>query len=113
MYTYNCFIKRVIDGDTFIGIVDLGFSVKKEERFRVANIDTPESWRPKTESEKKHGEAAKKRAIELLEGKTLVIKTGKTGKYGRYITEVILPDNLDYARVMIQEGFEKRDNYTD
>jgi len=112
MHEYKCFVKRVVDGDTFVGIVDLGFRMTTEQRFRVANIDTPESWRPTTESEREHGNAAKQRAKELLEGKTVNIRTNKTGRYNRWIADVSLDDNSNYATIMINEGFQKRDTYT-
>jgi len=111
MYEYKCTIKRVIDGDTFIGIVDLGFGNSTEQKFRIADIDTPESWRPTTEAERTHGNAANDRAKELLDGKTIHIRTSKTGKYGRWIASVMLNDGSDYATVMISEGFQKREDY--
>jgi len=111
MYEYKCKIIRIVDGDTFIGQVDLGFNMTTEQRFRVDKIDTPESWRPKTESEREHGNAATVRANELLSGKTVHIRTNKTGKYNRWIASVMLNDGSDYATVMINEGFQKRDHY--
>ena len=113
MYTYNANILRVVDGDTVTAEVDLGFSIKRKEKFRIAEFDAPESWRPKTNSERAHGNEAKSRAKELLENQEVTIKTGKQGKYGRYIAYIILPDGRDYATTMINEGFSKRDSYTD
>ena len=44
MYEYKVKeIAKVVDGDTVDVIVDLGFSLFKKERCRVAGIDTPES----------------------------------------------------------------------
>ena len=43
MYTY--FVKsvdRIVDGDTVDISIDLGFSLTKKERVRLAGIDTPE-----------------------------------------------------------------------
>jgi len=111
MYEYKCKVLRVVDGDTFIGQVDLGFNMTTQQRFRVDGIDTPETYRPKTESERAHGKEATARAIELLDSKTISIRTNKTGKYNRWIATVILNDGSDYSTVMINEGFEKRDNY--
>lgn len=111
MYKYKCKVLRVVDGDTFIGRVDLGFKVTTEQRFRVKGIDTPESYRPTTEAERIHGKAATKRAKELLDGKIVYIKTSKTGKFGRWIASVTLDDGIDYTTVMINEGFEKREDY--
>lgn len=124
MYEYKCKVIRVVDGDTFDGEVDLGFGVKKTERFRVAGLDTPETWRPKTEAEKAHGIKATQRAMQLLHHKTVVVRTHKKGKYGRYIAEVQFIDDRgnsgytlfakDYTTIMIEEGFQKKkENYYD
>jgi len=113
MYTYNAKILRVVDGDTVTAEVDLGFSIRRKEKFRIAEFDAPESWRPKTQEERIHGNAAKARAMELLTGQEVTIRTGKQGKYGRYIAYIDLPDGRDYATTMIQEGFSKRKSYSD
>ena len=44
MYEYQVKeIVRVVDGDTVDVIIDLGFSLTKKERVRLAGIDAPES----------------------------------------------------------------------
>ena len=113
LYKYNTKIVRVVDGDTFEVDIDLGFNVNIRQKIRVAEFDAPESWRPKTKAEKLHGNEAKSRAKELLEGREVLITTEKQGKYGRYIAYIILPDGRDYATTMIEEGFSKRNSYTD
>jgi endonuclease YncB( thermonuclease family) len=43
-FVYNATLDRIIDGDTFDCILDLGFDVKlHKQRVRLAGIDTPES----------------------------------------------------------------------
>ena len=43
-YTYNCTLVRVVDGDTIVCNIDLGFDVVLSEQFiRLAGIDAPES----------------------------------------------------------------------
>lgn len=114
MHEYKARITRVIDGDTFEATVDLGFNVWIDATFRVLNLDTPETHRPSCKAEKIHGERAKARAKELLEGKELVIRTFKgdeTGKYGRYLASVALEDGRDYASVMEAEGLVKLFSY--
>ncbi len=101
------FKARVIDGDTFKGEVDLGFDVRITRHFRMFGIDTPEIFKPKTESERVKGILAKDRASELLLDKEVDVKLHGTEKYGRALVEVILPDNRDYTNLMIQEGFSK------
>jgi len=113
MYEYKAFVKRVVDGDTFDAIVDLGFTVSVLQRFRVKFIDTPESWRPKTLSEKEHGLAALKFVTELLDGKEIILTSVKIAVYNRYEAIVVLPDGRDLATVLREAGFEKRPEYKD
>ena len=117
MYDYNAYIERVVDGDTVDAVVDLGFGVVMNMRFRVIAenheyFDTPETYRPKTESERAHGKEASARATELLEGKNVVISSVKKGKY-RYLGKILLNNGEDYGDKMINEGFQKRESYED
>ncbi len=113
-YIYNATVENVVDGDTIDCLVDLGFNTTNRIRFRIkddeAYFDTPETWRPKTEAEEAHGEAAKARAKELLEGKKVVLRSAKKGKY-RYVAEVFMEDGSSYTDLMIAEGFQKKDSY--
>lgn len=108
LYLYKATITNVVDGDTMDAKIDVGFGVTVTHRLRIEKLDTPETWRPKTEAEYQHGMKAKEKAKELLEGKTLLIKTGKeTGVYGRYLADIQLENGDDYAQYMIAEGYQK------
>lgn len=116
LFTYRAKILRVVDGDTIDALVDLGFSIQVKMRFRVIALshdyfDTPETWRPKTDAERKHGEAATSRAKELLEGNEVILVSEKRGKY-RYLCKILLSDDTDYGDKMVAEGFQKKDSYT-
>lgn len=112
MYKYKGYVKRVVDGDTVDAVLDLGFGMTTEQRLRIDDFDAPESWRPRNEAEKIHGEAAKARAVELLMGKELIFITSKDiGIYGRYGASIILPDGTKFKDIMIQEGFQKKESY--
>ena len=64
-FVYRATLDRVVDGDTFDCILDLGFDVKlHKQRVRLHGIDTPES-RTRDLAEKKLGLAAKERLKEL------------------------------------------------
>lgn len=41
-YVYRAVATRIIDGDTFIARVDLGFRVSVEINVRIQGVDTPE-----------------------------------------------------------------------
>ena len=112
MYTYYALIVRVVDGDTVDAEVDLGFSLKYKARFRIKELDTPETWRPKSDAERAHGKAATAFATELLLDKNVILKTEPVvGIYGRYMASIVLSDGNDFAEVMISAGLQKRDNY--
>lgn len=111
-YHFKGKVDRVVDGDTVDATLDLGFGIWMKQRFRIDDFDAPETFRPKNEAERKHGKAAKKRAIELLMDKDLIFTTSKKiGVYGRYGASITLQDGRKFSEVMINEGYEKRDNY--
>ena len=86
MYEYRAKLIRCVDGDTADFLVDLGFKVFKEIRTRFLGVDTPERG---------HADfnIAKNKLQLLLENQKdeedwIVIKTGKTGKYGRWLVDI-------------------------
>ena len=111
MYQYKAIVTRVVDGDTFDCTIDLGFRIYTKQRIRVSNLNTPETWRPKSESERKHGIQATVRAKELVEGKQIILDSEYSGIYDRWSARVTLEDGRLYADVMISEGFEKLEIY--
>ena len=86
MYEYRIKkVVKVVDGDTLDLEIDLGFSLTKKERCRVAGIDTPEC-RTRDKEEKQYGMAAKVYMAGMLKKATnLRVKTEKDGKYGRML----------------------------
>ena len=114
MYNYRCVILRVIDGDTVDVDIDLGFSVwLKNQRVRLAGIDTPES-RTQDLAEKAHGLAAKSRLSELLPqgGKFEIATTINKNdsdlheKFGRILGDFIIPGTPNSANyILINEGY--------
>lgn len=119
MYEYSGFVMNVVDGDTLDIVVDLGFGITNKIRVRLKNIDTPEMWHPKTKAEGIHGKAAKLFVEDKVLNKqiTLVTYKDKTGKYGRYLAEIVYADSDGIGKFLGDElkvyGFEKRETYTD
>ena len=112
MYQYNAIITKVVDGDTVHACVDLGFNISYSIKVRLADIDTPETYRPKSEAERQHGYEAKTRLTELVDGVEVTITSKKDpGIYGRYTAEIFLPDGMSVADILKAEGFEKLDSY--
>ncbi len=116
LYHYRVDVTRVVDGDTFHGEIDLGFHITKTETFRLADIDTPETWRPRNEAEKAHGMEATEFVRNLIEGQTVICKSVADGKYGRYIVRVFLSeddytDDKSLSEILVESDFSKRDEY--
>ena len=106
MYEYKVKeVTKVVDGDTVDVIVDLGFSLFKKERCRVAGIDTPES-RTRDKKEKVYGLEAKAYLKGLLSSaENLRVRTEKDGKYGRMLGWLYC-DNIEGSinHLMIESG---------
>ena len=106
-------INRVVDGDTIDVTLDLGFSLTKKERVRIAGVDTPEkSTRDK--EEKALGIDAtnwmKEKLNNTIKGdEELTIRTelvGGVGKYGRLLGWIYVGDDtVSLNEQMITEGY--------
>ena len=89
LYTYKVNqVLRVIDGDTMIVSIDLGFNLALTQTIRIKGIDAPET-RTTAFKEKARGLAAKAFAETWLQDKPLLIKTTKNDKYGRMLGDFI------------------------
>ena len=98
-------IKKVIDGDTFDCIMDLGFDVLLEARVRMMGMDTPES-RTRDLEEKKFGLLAKEYLIMKLEAEDIIVTTevdNEKGKFGR-ILGWVWADDVNINQQMIDEN---------
>ena len=106
-------INRVVDGDTIDVTLDLGFSLTKKERVRIAGVDTPEK-RTRDKEEKILGIDAtnwmKDRLSQAIKGdEELTIRTelkGGVGKYGRLLGWLYVGDaTISLNELMIEEGY--------
>ncbi|MCK5180132.1 MAG: thermonuclease family protein [Candidatus Omnitrophica bacterium] len=81
-YVYKAIVERVIDGDTLLLRIDLGFQVWKEQRVRLAGIDAPAMDEPE-------GRKAYKFVLDQLAKVDFVmVKTNKIDIYGRYVGHI-------------------------
>ena len=90
MFEYNCKVRRVIDGDSIVCDIDLGFSHWIHgEHIRLDGIDTPES-RTTDLDEKYFGKLATEFVLEWVEenGPDFRIQTTHKDKYGRYLGKI-------------------------
>jgi endonuclease YncB( thermonuclease family) len=82
-YLYRCRVVRVIDADTLLAHVDLGFEVIKEQRVRLSLVDAPEA---KTRAGRRAADWVRER---LATAGQVVVKTVKAGDaHGRYVAHV-------------------------
>jgi len=110
MYEYRVAeVDRVVDGDTVDLVLDLGFSLFKKERCRVAGIDSPES-RTRDLKEKKYGIEAKNALMRMLSQKrNFIVRTEKDGKYGRCLAWIYAEgDKKSINESMVDLGFAWR-----
>jgi micrococcal nuclease len=106
-YIYRATITKVVDGDTVYADVDLGFHTVTRVKFRLSDIDTWEIYSYKTPEELKLGQEAKLYVEKLCLGKEFLIKTYKTGKYGRWLVTIRLDDGVTLAHKLREAGYEK------
>lgn len=96
-YIYRATVSRVIDGDTFLARIDLGFRVAITVAVRVRNLNTPEQ-------NETGGDAATAFVHELIEGKAVVIQSYKDRRsFERWVCDVWV-GGRSLAELVIQAG---------
>ena len=103
MYEYACEVERVIDGDSLVCRISLGFDIHFSSSVRLFAIDTPES-RTRNLDEKARGLLAKDFLKDSIEnGKKIVIKAelkDSIGKFGR-VLGTIWVDGVNINQALI------------
>lgn len=118
LYYYRARVIRIIDGDTIEATIDLGFNISITEKFRFLDFDAAEStWRAENSAEKAHGVLATRLVSDLLLDKEVILITRKSGKYGRWIADVVLGGDLSspftLTAFMKEIGMEKLQTYSE
>lgn len=110
MYEYAAKLVRVVDGDTAIFDVDLGFKIRTIVSFRLLGINTPEL----ISGDRGLGLLAKAELERLLSlGSTKIVseKPLKTDKYGRWLGTFYVASPIGEVNVnesLIAGGFAVR-----
>lgn len=115
LYTYKAEVLQVIDGDTLVAVISLGFGFSTVQRLRLRGLDCPELpsregvaakvfleklLRGALEEEYRNGEKEKKLSREYL---PIVLRTVKSDKYDRYLADIFL--NGEYVNQrLVDEG---------
>ncbi len=81
-YLYRATITDVVDADTLDVDIDLGFGVSRKTRVRLAVVNCPDI------ATQKGRRARDFVAASLMNAGTIVLKTEKYDKYGRYVAHV-------------------------
>ena len=100
-YLYKAKIIDVIDGDTILLNIDLGFNVLKQQRVRLAQIDAPEIKSPKGQKAYSY---LRDLAANLGE---IVIRSNKIDIYCRYLGDLFYSNsesNNQSKLAVFQEG---------
>lgn len=92
-------VVHIVDGDTLDVDIDLGFTCRSKQRFRLSGIDTPERGQPGWSEAR---EFLKARTL----GKRAVINVTKTDKYGRYLAELFV-DGENINDALLAAGLAK------
>jgi len=99
-YTYAATVDRVVDGDTLLALIEVGFGIIVRDRLRLRGINCPELSTPE-------GEYAKKYVEKLLPaGSAIVLKSHKckTDIYGRFVADVFFQEGVDDPDAVIKDG---------
>lgn len=107
MYTYRAAIIDVIDGDTVVADIDLGFGVwLRKQHIRLAKINSPELKGATLKAAQDSRDFLKK----LILNKTVTVQTEKDTKekYGRWLATILLEEDkslVDINHKMVLEGY--------
>lgn len=107
VYRYNAIIEKVVDGDTIVVSLDLGFGIwLHKQSIRLYGINTPEI----KGGERERGLLAKRFVVSRLVSYTsksisVVIDTfkGRKDKYGRWLGKVWYFDSCNCPHLLNEE----------
>jgi endonuclease YncB( thermonuclease family) len=97
-YVFRVRVLEVVDADTLVLDIDCGFKIKKEERIRLAGLNTPEL------TTKKGKEAFQYIRDQLQKARGVIIKTEKVDTFGRFIGHVFYSFEDDDVGAVFAEG---------
>lgn len=106
-YQYRARVIRIIDGDTLVVDIDLGFKLWFQSvHVRLARVDTAEV----RGAEREEGKEAREYVESLFDATDVdfhLVSLGRD-KYGRVLGEVFLADGRNLSDLIIQNGMDKR-----
>lgn len=98
-YRYQALVERVVDGDTVVLLLDLGFDIHHRMKCRLARINAPEMSTPE-------GPPAKEHLTKLLPVGQVTVHSTALDKYGRALVEIFVGETC-VNDAMLAEGYAK------
>ncbi|MCE9500603.1 MAG: DUF1016 N-terminal domain-containing protein [Leptospira sp.] len=98
LFTYKAYLEKVVDGDTLVVTIDLGFNTFLEQRLRFRGLDAPELGTKKGMASKRFVESR------LRNCKFLIIKTHGSDIYDRYLVDVFYLKGETNEEKVLSEG---------
>ena len=107
LYHYKALVVGVYDGDSITCDIDLGFGIwMRDQKLRLYGIDTPEL----RGDEREEGLRVRDIVRARIHGKDVTLRTykDKTGKYGRWLADVLYDESgKSLNQQLIEEGNAK------
>lgn len=104
LYTYHAQIERVVDGDTLLAVIDLGFQTRIRHYLRLRGLDAPELDTADGKKAKTFVERALAKVGHVL------ITSSRSDKYARYLADVYYgkQDGEYLNQRLLDEGLAER-----
>ncbi len=112
LFTYKGYVQRVVDGDTLLVKVDLGFETRVRQYLRLRGVDAPELITPEGKKAKTFVER------ELKKIPFIILTSSRSDKYDRYLADIWIPSTNDASRdtnddvylnqLLLDEGIAQR-----
>ena len=108
-YFYNCEVIRVIDGDTLVADIDVGFNIwLRNQRIRFYGVNTPEI----KGEEREDGLISKDFVSRMIADRKVMLHViDKSDKYGRVLADVYVKGDakqfVNLNKLLVFKGLAK------
>ena len=105
LFTYKAFVERVVDADTLIVKIDLGFETRIRQYLRLRGINAPEISAPEGKKARDFVERA------LSKVSHVVLSSFRSDKYDRYLADIFYGDlnkEIYLNQLLLDEGLAER-----
>ncbi len=108
LHVYKAIVEKVVDGDTLLVRIDLGFDVWVNQRTRFRGINTAEIIRngvPAGDAPDRAEQAKQFVETKLKDIGFVVLKSYKTDKFGRYVVDLFYHPTIKRKEEVYEKGF--------